>query len=342
MEKNESAPAPAPAAPVATPAPAPVEAPAAPKKKKTGLIVTIIIVILALIGGGVAAFFLLRKNPTDVVADAFINTAKTLSSDNSNVELDGSLKVSFSSIFSGDLTFKGKNSANGDMEAELGASLMGSNISADLISKDGKIYAKINGISKINSILDMFGGSAFSIPANSASMLKSIENKWIYTEATASDLSAMIAVPGIESIEDIKNVDINKEKFNEYFTVEAYSGDVVSKKLGDLYKLTIKDTSMTQGIDAFYIEVKDNNVVRLFATATVQGVTFTLDTTIAYPTSVEIIAPSEAKDLMTLMYGNYPSILELDEEDDDYEDLLNSLLDDEDMDYDDLLRMLDY
>lgn len=341
MEKTESAPAAAPAptpAPAAAPAPAPAAAPApavAPKKKKTGLIITIIIVALALIGGGVAAFFLLRKNPTDVVADAFINTAKTLSEKSGSIEFDGAVKADASGLFSGNLTFNGKASKDGDIEANLAADVIGSKFSADLVVKDSTLYAKIDGIAEITSMLSMFGGSGL-LPAGSTSMLSAVEGKWFYVDTTSADLSTMIAVPGIE---DIENADINKEEFNDYFTVEAYSGDVVSKKIGDLYKLTFKDASMsTQGVDSIYVEIKDNNLVRVYAVADAQGVSISIDITLTYPDSVKVEAPLGAKSLEELMISGYktPSYIDFDDDDDDDYDF------DYDYDYDDYLDLLDY
>ena len=343
MEKTEQ---PAPVAPaekaapvaeapaeVTTPAqPVAADAPAAPKKKKTGLIITIVIVILALIGGGVAAFFLLRKNPSDVVADAFVNTAKTLASKDANLDIDGSIKVDASSMLSAEATFKGKIAKNGDGKVEFGVDLMGTKVSADFAIKDKKAYVKLNNVNSLVSMLTMFG---VDLPAGTSSIARSINDKWFYTDFDYVEQN----IPAIESLEKIKDKEISKEQFNDYFEVESYNGDVVSAKNGDLYKVTFKDKSIANNtVDSIYVEVKSNNIVRLFAAAEVSGISTIIDLSVNYPDSVDIEIPSNAKDLMEL-FGNgsssrYSNILDDDEDDLDEDDL------DED-DYKTLLKMLE-
>lgn len=350
MEKSQpEAAAPAPAAPETPVAPAaPVTPVAAPKKKKTGLIVTIIIVVLALIGGSVAAFFLLRKNPTDVVADAFINTTKTITEKSGNVSFEASMKIDASSIFSVEAILNGKASKEGDVEANINVDLMGKDVSADVISKGGKLYAKIQNLSEVASMLSMFGAE---LPTGSTSVIKALEGEWFYTDAGSADITSMVNIPNVEEIEDL---DMDKDKFNETFSVEPYSGDVVSAKKGDLYKLTLKDESLAQqGIDAIYLEIKDGEIVRVFTTADVQGISMTIDITFEFPESVNIEAPAGAKDMMTLMAGGssskYSSLLDIEDEEkyDDiyklYDDLYDDL-DEDDLDEDDyeaLLKMLE-
>lgn len=345
MAKAESAPVAAPAeapaaAPAAAPATAPVAAPA--KKKKTGLIVAIVIIVLALVGGGVAAFFLLnnKKDPVDAVIDAAKNTYKSIDkislNERANVDaiagsgmdltIDGAINISGG--LDANIGINAKISKDKDIAANLNLSSNGSNSDLAVVLKGDTLYVKENNLADILPLITQMSGGMFTIPAETKTALNMMNNMWIKSKAENLAGNSMIRINfSTAGQEDAI------EKLRDSAVVEAYNGNEVQRKIGDLYKITPKEGSANSFGAPVFVEVKDNRLVRLYSKLDQELISGVFDFTLSYD-AVEISEPAGAIDLGSFGSGfsnpnsnPYSNPFNFDDDDDDDDD-------DYDLDYD--------
>lgn len=346
MAKAESAPVAAPAeapaaAPAAAPATAPVAAPA--KKKKTGLIVAIVIIVLALVGGGVAAFFLLnnKKDPVDAVIDAAKNTYKSIDkislNERANVDaiagsgmdltIDGAINISGG--LDANIGINAKISKDKDIAANLNLSSNGSNSDLAVVLKGDTLYVKENNLADILPLITQMSGGMFTIPAETKTALNMMNNMWIKSKAENLGGNSMVRINfSTAGQED------TIEKLRDNAVIEAYNGNEVQRKIGDLYKITPKEGSANSFGAPVFVEVKDNRLVRLYSKLDQEPISGVFDFTLSYD-AVEISEPAGAIDLGSFGSGfsnpnsnPYSNPFNFDDDDDD--DL------DYDYDFDDL------
>lgn len=293
--------------PAQEPAPAPEPAPTAiaaepVKKKKTGLIVSIIALIV-LIGGGVAAyFFLFKKSPVDTVAAAAVNTVNAYAKNEGNLDING--VISFANM---EVTLDAKIAKDKSAEAHLDLASMAK---LDLVLKDSVAYFNTEGL---GSLLGMIG--SFGLPSEAVSAINLLDGEWFYVEQDVlSDMGTSISFDTTE----VENLDA--ESFKKNFNVEVYNGDSIKSKFGTIYKITEKEGNSFQGIDAVYVELKDDKVARIYMETNQEGIAIVFDMTITSPASIEITAPAGAKSLMEAFQGGLITEEEIEYDDDDVED----------------------
>ncbi len=281
-------PAAAPAAEVAAaPAAAAPAAKAAKGKKKTGLIIGIIIAVLALAGGIVALVLILnnKKDPVSAVTDATKNTYRALDGvniglkkettdvagvDGMDLTIDGTISAKGSAsgfTIDGDLDFTAKIAQNKDVEFMLDVdalinskSLKGS---LDAIVTNDAVYAKVGNIKNLmNFFADMQGADSSYLDSEySDQMVAMFDNQWLkVTNTTSSQSESQLPMDFNYSLSGKQDM---ISELQEYVDIEAYNGNEVQRKIGDLYKLTPKDKDNASG-DPFYVEIKDDKIVRLY------------------------------------------------------------------------------